>query len=140
MLDFLGLSDGEQVPSIAFDSCPPVDKALWTLSRHFAPHNGGSSTCSGALGLDRRSIQEVDDGARLPSAPPARSHLLRRGVGSWCLMEAPVRDDAPCGSMPPSRRRATLEIDRGRVGGEQAGARNDSVRRRTVIIRTERRT
>jgi Sulfotransferase domain len=40
VLDFLGLSDGEQVPSIPFDSCPPVNDALWTkLSRHFAPHN-----------------------------------------------------------------------------------------------------
>jgi hypothetical protein len=28
------------VPSIPFDSCPPVNDALWTkLSRHFAPHN-----------------------------------------------------------------------------------------------------
>lgn len=40
VLNFLGLPDGEEVPGIPFDPCPPIDNALWTrLSRHFAPHN-----------------------------------------------------------------------------------------------------
>lgn len=40
VLDFLELSETEDVSPIQFDPCPPVDSALWTqLSRHFAPHN-----------------------------------------------------------------------------------------------------
>jgi Sulfotransferase domain len=61
VLDFLGLSDGEQVPSIMFDSCPPVSNALWTtLSRHFAPHNERLFHLLGERwDWDGRSIQEV---------------------------------------------------------------------------------
>ena len=61
VLDFLGLSDGEKVPSIAFDSCPPVDQALWTmLSRHFAPHNERLFHLLGERwDWDGRSVQEV---------------------------------------------------------------------------------
>ena len=61
VLDFLGLSDDEKVPSIAFDSCPPVDQALWTtLSRHFAPHNERLFHLLGERwDWDGRSVQEV---------------------------------------------------------------------------------
>jgi Sulfotransferase domain len=40
VLEFLGLSPDGQVQPVQFDTCPPVDPALWTrLARHFAPHN-----------------------------------------------------------------------------------------------------
>ena len=39
-LEFLGLPEGAEVPTIPFDSCPQIDGALWKrLSGHFAPHN-----------------------------------------------------------------------------------------------------